>query len=607
MSLTTQAMQPDDPSKRADPSRPWHHFLLGWARPDYPSDTSLEAAEWRKQHDEVSNTIWNLTSILVATCIFCIVTLGASDATLVSNDANIEIPVAKTSVSYTGFLFFGPIILIGLTLYLQVFIEQRLKLGACKGQQSSPYLFNLGWPSANLLAALLFYWMLPAVLAFFVWKALPRPEAPLMMVLLAAVTAVMLMLGIRRSYAAGEPLTPAGRTALVSLWVLLVVSVLVFGILLAIILISQIWASRSADSGDGVISSSSIRKYSGLLPTRRLQLFDAPLEQKNLSGLYAPNADMRKAHLKGADLEGADLSHADLREADFSGANLQGANLSDARLEGATLTGAALSLADLRGARIDDHTKIEDKWKRVACISTGDANADCFKKLDLTWSDLAGANLRNSHLAKMDLTGSDLSYADLTGANLSGTSLRLADLRYAKLPDSVKQASVDGALTGNRQLTGKEQTVVRLKNRTTESCLQTPPPAQPDAKQPRMSEAFPCENTRDNRDEWSAKRLSNGYITFESTISKQSKPPTCLDSTSGGEDSQVQMWECNDDYDNQWWKLVLAHDGHVMIEKRDTHLCLDSTGHRDGSPVPILRPCAEEKDNHDQHWKILAQ
>src|SRR5205807_5453711 len=104
--------------------------------------------EWRRQHDEISKTIWNLASLLVGSCVFCLITLGAPDASLVSSDARIVIPVANTSVSYMGFLFFGPAVLIGLNLYLHVYLEQRLRMGASKGQLLSPSVSNIGIPLA---------------------------------------------------------------------------------------------------------------------------------------------------------------------------------------------------------------------------------------------------------------------------------------------------------------------------------------------------------------------------------------------------------------------------------------------------------------------------
>ena len=91
-------------------------LVFRWAHPSWESGQSLSEADWLSQHNEISKTIWNLTTVLVVSSLFCLFVLGAPDASLVSTDAKIDIPIASIKVSYTDFLLFGPIFLIGLTL-----------------------------------------------------------------------------------------------------------------------------------------------------------------------------------------------------------------------------------------------------------------------------------------------------------------------------------------------------------------------------------------------------------------------------------------------------------------------------------------------------------
>jgi len=177
-------------------------FAFHWAKPSWESDTTANETVLRTQHDEISKTIWRLASLLAASSVFCIIILSAPDVSLVSTDAKITIPIASIEVSYADFLFFAPVFLIALTLYLHVFIEHRLRLGtrlSADGEPLSPFLFNLGRPSAELLSAFLFYGMSPCVLAYFVWKTIPRQNAPwLLLFAFVALSGLMLALRIRR-------------------------------------------------------------------------------------------------------------------------------------------------------------------------------------------------------------------------------------------------------------------------------------------------------------------------------------------------------------------------------------------------------------------------
>src|SRR5262245_8660774 len=373
----------------------------------------LSEAEWRRQHDEISKNVARVASLLGASCLFCVLTLGAPDATLISADAKIRIPFVNNDVSYLGFLLFGPLVLIGQALYLHVFIEQLIRLGASKNQYSLPFVFNLGRPAARAVSMLMFYWMLPSVLAVFAWKALPRPDAPLFIVVAALTTVAMLLLQIRRfGLERSNPRTIGARMLLGGLWLFLIL------LLVASIALVRLTLPVVAWMWSGELTNPP-RQASPWVPTRTLQLYGAPLDKKNLSGLYGPSADMRKADLREADLEGAILTHADLRKADLTNASLAGTDLSDADLRGAIMTDANLFGANLQAVVMDDFTQVDVKWRKVACILGNDMTA-CLKQDGLAWSDLGGARLRGADLTKaQNLVGSDLRYTDLSDVDLT--------------------------------------------------------------------------------------------------------------------------------------------------------------------------------------------
>lgn len=558
-------------------------FALRWAHPTWACVQGLDDAAARSQCDEISKTIWNLTTVLAASCLFCCLMLAAPDATLVSADAKITIPIASLVVSYSDFLMLAPIFLIALTLYLHVFIEHLVRLRLSRGPNTSapaaaPFLFNLGRPSADALAAFLFYGLLPCTLAFFVWKAIPRPGAPWVLMLMLMVTcAMMLALGIRRS-GGGTAQTGFGRRVL---WFLFGACVLAS--------LPLVWfTSQVLFAAPG-----SARPVPTLLRIRRLQLFAAQLDKKNLNNFYAPYADLRKADLQEADLEGADLSNADLRKANLANANLTGADLTSARLEGAHLKSARLEGANLKNVSIDASTEIDEKWRVTSCIVSGYISADCLGRPDLSWLDLSGANLRQSDLRGVELTGTDLRFADLTGADLRSAVLRVADLRYATLPSSLREAVADGALQSGRASGGGAASIM-LVNHWTGACLAGPAKAQ-NQSTPAMT--YPCGEVRDHPDNWSVRRLPNAVFTMQASSPGAT---VCLDTT---EDTEVHMWECGADSSTQRWRIVPVVGEYVWIQKPDTNVCLHGGDFREGEPTPWLADC----DFHDHHlqWQIL--
>lgn len=85
-------------------------------------------------------------------------------------------------------------------------------------------------------------------------------------------------------------------------------------------------------------------------------MYEACLEQADLSSSVLMEADMSSANLRSADLSSADLTSANLTNADLSQSNLAsacltGAQLRNANLYGSNLSGVDLSDADMRSVR----------------------------------------------------------------------------------------------------------------------------------------------------------------------------------------------------------------------------------------------------------------
>lgn len=161
-----------------------------------PQEFRLSAEDWEKQHDETSETINRLLVVLIGFGFFCVLALGASDRSLLASDAEITLPFANTKVGFTYFLLIGPLVLTGLSFYLHIFVGHWSRLLSHRLGPSSPnpelphpplpFIFNLESRTASWLSHFLFYWLVPVILSLFAWKALPRPEGPLLVVLACA-------------------------------------------------------------------------------------------------------------------------------------------------------------------------------------------------------------------------------------------------------------------------------------------------------------------------------------------------------------------------------------------------------------------------------------
>jgi uncharacterized protein YjbI with pentapeptide repeats len=586
----------------------WLESFLRLIEPDWNSKVMrIRPEERADQHAEISRTIWNVVSLLVGACLFCLFILSGPDASLVSTDAYIKVPIVSISASYRDFLFFGPLFLIGLGLYLHVFLGQRIILGLpnpeALGETTrlpSPYIFNLKSPFASLMSTFLFYLMLPLVLAVFIWKAIPRPQDVWLPTVVFVLTSVlMLILKIRRFKREHPQLSPLStKIMLVLLWLALATAV--------VLLIPTTWLtvrgqlerlSIPEGSTQRSVAAANTR-YIPFFGVRRLQLFGASLSKKNLSGFFAPHADLRKADLKETDLEAADLSDADLRKADLTDANLVSANLTGARLDGAHLKGARLDHADLRKATFDDETEIDPKWKMVMCIVNGDKTTDCIGRDDLAWVDLSGADLEQSDLSQVQMTGADLRRADLTGVNFKGTNLRLADLRSTLPQSSFKDAATDGAFFAApfRSTGSPPDVTVNIMNRLSGNCLENPSQTVDGTMLSLGGQSCDPRESLSNH-LWNLSRLSNGFFRI-----KLPKSNDCIDSTAFYDGRPLQIWDCSDDSENQYWRMIPGVNNYVLIAKNNTGFCWTGPGSRDQHPQPSIRPC--DRQDHSQFWQI---
>ncbi len=379
----------------------WHRIFdkskapRRWWLPEKPI-IFADDEHWQRQHDEVSSTIRRVMLAIVAYSLFCILALGSPDVNLIASNSNIKLPIVDTEVSYSGFLIAGPLILVGLFIYLQIFVGYLGRLETPSGRVPLPFVFNMPSLLTRLLSDGLLYWLVPVVLLVFTWKAAPRSEGIWLLFGTELIGTYIIILKIRL-LACSTPPTKIQQAQRGTLWLLLVLLC-------------------------GLIS------YTPKLPLYRpLSLFKA-----DLTGLDLRGANLQEAFLQEADLGGANLKDANLRSADLKDANLRGANLRGANLERAFLGDANLERAFLAGANL----RAVSMWSaNLAAASLDGADLEKASLIGVNLEDaiLVRANLRDAHLGDANLKGADLEYADLENAYLGMASLLGAKLTCEQL------------------------------------------------------------------------------------------------------------------------------------------------------------------------------
>ncbi len=216
-------------------------------------------------------------------------------------------------------------------------------------------------------------------------------------------------------------------------------------------------------------------------PTREIDLVNADLAKRNLTGVNFSKVDLRTLKAAGAILVGADLSGAHLNEGDLSGCDLRNAKLIHAKLERADLTGvngggAQFESAQAREAKFNDAELTKANFKElegIQCDFSGatmrgcdlrnaklmhsqlnqtilenaileHANLGNAKGLHVKFENalLSGAHMRNASFSRCAFKGAQLVESQLIGGNFSESDFSRADLRNANLGEA-RLLSVD--------------------------------------------------------------------------------------------------------------------------------------------------------------------
>jgi hypothetical protein len=314
-----------------------------------------------KARDETAVQVTRILLAFVGTATFCLIGLTVSDRTLlVGTIDNITVPFAGP-VSFAGFLVIGPVVLIVLRIFLQIYVEHVDRLNRIAGRMPvvrAPILLPLQNPLLRFFSGFAFYLLLPSTMLLFVWQAAVISAASAAWVwipfcLAAGVITAHGMLPFRSVSWRSKAFLSLGAAIIAPLLIDLRFQRPFF--LMSANLSAQDISGRDLENAFLIVAN----------------LNGAKLEFANLHRAKLNHANLNNANLSGADLTGANLNNANLPHADLDGANLYGANLNGAYLGNANLQFADLTGADLNGARDLTQAQLDKAWCGNAKLPEG--------------------------------------------------------------------------------------------------------------------------------------------------------------------------------------------------------------------------------------------
>ncbi|WP_172296552.1 pentapeptide repeat-containing protein [Pseudoruegeria sp. HB172150] len=411
-------------------------------------------------------------SVITVSVYFLVTVSGATDAELIGNSRQVNLPVINILVSGDKFLWIVPVTIVGFLVYLHIlavnvfsFLEGKL------GRKIDNYDFfsvplYFRWififlprvlkDRVQVYLSILALYAVPIVSIYYVWwRTHSLHISPLSMFLLLLMFVIACMFFVS--------LFIIGRMVELKSWSVFVFSCAQFFVLFLVLLFVTIVRIEVMDSTVFARAELSrgnlVRRPEGYVPrfvwarkylkeagvtkdddtnrqavedtwyhTRKYYLLEmAPLELDRvdlsgarmnhafLAGIYMRSADFRRSVLNNADMEDVDASNSSFDGADLSGAHLEQAFLRHSTFKGARLIKAGLEEARLSCAKFEDAVMHEARFDGAFMDST-----------DFTGANLANASFRGAYGKRADFRGAKMEGADLEGAVLWHADLSTA-------------------------------------------------------------------------------------------------------------------------------------------------------------------------------------
>ena len=332
-------------------------------------------------YSKTGETFRKIMTLMTILCFFCIHTmLDSSDKDLLITSA-LALPFRLGYISFQLFIVVGPIILLILRIYLQIYYEHWKLLERVMSKRKMTKVPILSFHDHHFLDSMkliILYLMIPFAMVFFVIKSAALPNWGNKMAVVTLFMTLGHLIFLKRSK---EGPMVIYNIALCSLLIFCLVTLF----------------------------------YFSHLPSHQL-----------LRPLFLKNENLYHCNLTEHFLEKANLEESDLQEAKLWRANLKESSLQYANLLKSQLWKADLQRANLQGAILNESYLLE------ADLSFADLSHAQLKDAYLKESNLIGAKLERAYMRNTNLDFAKLAYADLSDANIKGARMRGTDLRLVK-------------------------------------------------------------------------------------------------------------------------------------------------------------------------------
>jgi len=301
--------------------------------------------------------------------ILSLLILGYPDSYFLATKETVSVPLAGPT-SFKAVLIVLPVILIGLRIYLEIYLKHWHRLEAKRIDQGYPapdIISPLRHPVLKIFSWFVSYPLVPSTIALLAYKAAVFWEWSAALAGVSFVCTVLL-----------APISVNRKSYEIKL-------LFAIGIIIIATLVSSFLHVNSFFGGFSAVFH------------RPFQLALTDLERTSLERIDFRNAQLSRVNLSGSNLNFAELSNAILFNATLTDVSLQRANLKEASIMGADLEGANLEDANLGRANLED-------------------------------AKLGGANLKGAHLWRANLEGANLENANLRGAILWYANLEAQNL-----------------------------------------------------------------------------------------------------------------------------------------------------------------------------------
>ena len=123
----------------------WPRKLV-WPEPSVVPN-ALDPEALAQRHRELSDTLRYGMLGLIGFAFFCTLTVQTPDSELLTRGARVRIPFADTDVDFVTFVWVGPMLLVGYTVILHIFLGQLLALASVPERPNGP-LRSSTWAGA---------------------------------------------------------------------------------------------------------------------------------------------------------------------------------------------------------------------------------------------------------------------------------------------------------------------------------------------------------------------------------------------------------------------------------------------------------------------------